>query len=154
MKKNLFLILVLILACIFPAGAQTYEEYLKQQQQQYNAYVKEQQEGMLKLQQEYNDFVKKRNEEFAKYLEKEWSKYEAFKANKLVDAPKLPDPIKYDPPRMVPPPVKVVVKDMPMLLPLKAEQERPQVVPIPEKTNRRLEVPVDFFGQNLINLVI
>ena len=36
MKKNLFLILVLILACIFPAGAQTYEEYLKQQQQQYN----------------------------------------------------------------------------------------------------------------------
>lgn len=150
MKKNLFLILVLILACIFPAGAQTYDEYLKQQQQQYNAYVKEQQEGMLKLQQEYNDFVKKRNEEFAKYLEKEWSKYEAFKANKQVDAPKLPDPIKYDPPKIIPPPVKVVVKDMPMLLPLKAEQERPQVVPVPEKTNRRLEVPVDFFGQNLI----
>ena len=46
MKKNLFLILVLILACIFPAGAQTYEEYLKQQQQQYNAYVKDQQEGI------------------------------------------------------------------------------------------------------------
>ena len=64
MKKNIVLILILVLACSFPAGAQTFEEYLKQQQQQYNAYVKEQQEGMQKLQQEYNDIVKKRIEEF------------------------------------------------------------------------------------------
>lgn len=150
MKKNLFLIVVLTLAVNFPVGAQTFEEYLKQQQQQYAGYVKEQQEGMQKLQQEYNDFVKKRNEEFAKYLEKEWSNYHAIKANKPIDAPKPPEPLKYDPPKAAPTPVKVVVKELPVALPPKAEQEQPQLVPIPDKTVRRLEVPVDFFGQNLV----
>jgi len=150
MKKNRFLILVLMLVCTFPAGAQTFEEYLKQQEQQYNSYVKEQQEGMLKLQQEYNDFVKKRNEEFAQYLEKGWIKYEATKANKPDDAPKPPEPTKYEPPKSAPAPVKVVVKELPPIVPPRAEQERPQLVPIPDKTARRLEVPIDFYGQNLI----
>jgi len=150
MKKNVVLILVLMLACTFPAGAQTFEEYLKQQQQQYNAYVKEQQEGMQKLQQEYNDFVKKRNEEFAKYLEKEWTNYSAFKANKPIEAPKPPDPVKYEAPKAPPVPVKIVVKELPPIAPPKAEQERPQLVPIPDKSVRRIEVPIDFFGQNLV----
>lgn len=150
MKKNLFLILVLTLAYSFQVGAQTFDEYLKQQQQQYNNYVKEQQEGMKKLQQEYNDFVKKRNEEFAKYLEKEWSSYQSFKANKPVEAPKPPDPLKYEPPKIAPPPIKVVIKDQMLINPLKAEQERPQLLPIPEKVTRRLEIPVEFYGQNLI----
>jgi hypothetical protein len=150
MKKNLFLILVLTLICNITAVAQTFEEYMKQQQQQYNNYVKEQQEGMQKLQQEYNDFVKKRNEEFAKYLEKEWTNYDAFKANKPVDAPKPPDPVKYEPPTAAPTPVKVIVKEQPVVLPPKAEQERPQLLPIPDKAVRRLEVPIDFFGQNLL----
>ncbi len=150
MKKMISLILVLTLACTIPAGAQTFEEYQKQQQQQFNNYVKEQQEGMQKLQQEYNDFVKKRNEEFAKYLEKEWVNYHAIKANKPVDAPKPPDPLKYEAPKLAPPPLKVVVKELPVVLLPKAEQERPQPLPVPDKTARRLEVPVDFFGQNLV----
>ncbi|HEY5510479.1 MAG TPA: hypothetical protein VIK10_05550, partial [Prolixibacteraceae bacterium] len=150
MKKNVVLILVLMLACTFPAGAQTFEEYLKQQQQQYNAYVKEQQEGMQKLQQEYNDFVKKRNEEFAKYLEKGWTKYEAIKANKPIDAPKPPEPVKYEPPKAAPAPVKIAVKEQPVIIPPKAEQESPQPVPIPVQTVRRIEVPINFFGQNLV----
>ncbi len=150
MKKNFLLILVLMLVCSFPAGAQTFDEYQKQQQQQYNAYVKEQQEGMQKLQQEYNDFVKKRNEEFAQYLEKGWINFTAIKANKPVDAPKPPDPLKYEPPKAPPSPVKVVVKEMPPVVAPKAEQERPQLVPIPDKSVRRVEVPIDFFGQNLV----
>ncbi len=150
MKKNWLLILVLTLACQLPAGAQTFEEYLKQQQKQYNSYVKEQQEGMQKLQQEYNDFARKRNEEFAKYLEKEWSNYDAVKANKPVEAPKPPEPVKYEPPKAVPAPIKLVVKELPPVVAPKAEQERPQPVPVPDKTGRRLEVPVDFFGQNLV----
>ncbi len=150
MKKSLFLILVLTLACCMPVGAQTFDEYLKQQQQQYNNYVKEQQEGMQKLQQEYNDFVKKRNEEFAKYLEKEWVSYDAFKANKPIEAPKPPELPKYEPPKVVPPPIKIIIKEPPVILPIRAEQERPQPVPIPEKGVRRLEIPVDFFGQNLV----
>ena len=150
MKKNLFLILVLILTGSFPAVAQTFEEYKKQQQQQFNNYVKEQQEGMQRLQQEYNDFVKKRNEEFAKYLEKEWTNYDAFKANKPIDAPKPPDPVKYEPPAATPTPVKVIVREQPVILPPKAEQERPQLLPVPDKTVRRLDVPIDFFGQNLL----
>ena len=150
MKKNLFLILVLTLTCIFPVGAQTFEEYMKQQQQQYNSYVKEQQEGMLKLQQEFNDFVRKRNEEFAKYLEKEWINYDAIKANKPVEAPKPPNPLKYESPKTAPAPVKVVVREQPVIVLPKAEQERPQPVPVLDKTIRRLEVPVDFFGQNLL----
>jgi hypothetical protein len=147
MKKYFFLVLILV--CNIPVGAQTFDEYLKQQQQQYNNYVKEQQEGMQKLQQEYNDFVKKRNEEFAKYLEKEWVNYEAIKANKPIEAPKPPDPLKYEAPKVAPPTVKIVAKEPPVLLPLKAEQERPQPVPIPDKSVRRLEIPLDFFGQEL-----
>ncbi len=150
MKKIPLLILVLTLAYCLPVSAQTFDEYLKQQQQQYNNYVKEQQEGMQKLQQEYNDFVKKRNEEFAKYLEKEWVSYDAFKANKPAEAPKPPELPKYEPPKVVPPPVKVVIKEPPVILPIRAEQERPQPLPIPDKTVRRLEIPVDFFGQNLV----
>ena len=150
MKRKLFLILVLTMTCILPAGAQTFDEYLKQQQKQYDSYVKEQQEGLLKLQQEYNDFVKKRNEEFAKYLEKGWISYDAVKANKPVEAPKPPDPFKYEPPKMAPTPVKVVARELPVIVLPKAEQERPQPLPIPAQTIRRLEVPVDFFGQNLV----
>ena len=150
MKKIWLLILVLTVAFNFPVGAQTFEEYQKQQQQQYDSYVKEQREGMQKLQQEYNDFVRKRNEEFAEYLEKEWSSYHAVKANKPVEAPKPPDPVKYEPPKAAPVPVKVGVKELPPMVAPRAEQERPQAVPLPDKAVRRLEVPVDFFGQNLV----
>lgn len=116
MKKKIFLILVLTIAYCLPVGAQTFDEYLKQQQKQYDNYVKEQQEGMLKLQQEYNDFVKKRNEEFAKYLEKGWISYDAVKANKPVEAPKPPDPFKYEPPKVTPAPVKVITKEPPVII--------------------------------------
>ena len=142
--------MILLVACHFSGSAQTFEEYLKQQQQQYNSYKKEQQEGIQKLQEEYNDFVKKRNEEFAKYLEKDWSNYNAIKANKPVEVPKPPAPVKYEPPILAPTPIKLVAKQIPPKVAPKDEQERPQLVPLLDKTVRRLDVPIDFFGQNLV----
>lgn len=150
MKKKSVLILLLLLSCSYLSPAQTFEEYVRQQQKQYDSYVKEQQEGLLKLQQEYNEFVKKRNEEFARYLEKEWTNYNSFRANKPVEAPKPPDPPSYVPPKTAPVPVKIVARELPVPVPPKAEQEKPQPVPVPDRQPRRLEVPVDFFGQNLV----
>ena len=147
--RNVGLIIVLLFVFGLSAHTQTFEEYQKQQQQQYGQYVKEQQEGMKKLQQEYNNFVKKHNEEFAKYLEKEWQSYSAFKANKPVEMPKPPAPVKFEPPKQMPAPVKIKSIEPPIVFLPKKEELKPILVPIPEKTGRRLEVPFDFFGQQI-----
>jgi hypothetical protein len=147
--KTVGLIVAFVFVICFSVRSQTFEEYQKQQQQQFTPYVKEQQEGMIKLQQEYNDFVKKRNEEFARYLEKEWASYNAFKANKPVEMPKPPAPPKFDPQKESVAPVKIKTISPPVIILPQKEDPKPVLVPVPDKVGRRMIVPFDFFGQQI-----
>lgn len=93
--------------------AQTYEEWLKQEQANQEEMARKQAEGLDKLRKEYSDFVTKRDREFADFLKKRWTEFRIFKGELPPPEPK---------PREVPIAVKVRAEEPVML---KFRQENP-----------------------------
>ncbi len=91
--KPIIPILVMLLSFHFLQG-QTYEEYLRQQQAEFDQFRKEQQKNLDALRKDYTDFVKKRDKEFSTYLRQEWEKFKVFTGEKLPEKPK---------PKVIPP---------------------------------------------------
>ena len=72
------LLLVLFLMIGQVARTQTYEEYLKQHQADFNKFKDEQNQLMEKLRQDYRDWVNQHDKEFSEYLNQEWENYQVF----------------------------------------------------------------------------
>ncbi|MDD2559107.1 MAG: hypothetical protein PHE04_00335, partial [Bacteroidales bacterium] len=86
--KSPFLCLILFACLTMQAQTQSFEEYIRQEQEKLKQFEQEQIEGMERLRKEYAAYVAKRDQEWADYLKKEWENYSAFAAKELPAKPK------------------------------------------------------------------
>jgi len=68
--------------------SQTYEEYIKTQNEEFANYKLQQEEEMAKLAQEFDAYVRQADKEFTEFLKNEWEEYNAFQAIKIPEKPK------------------------------------------------------------------
>lgn len=118
-------ILLLVLSFSFVSTAQTYEEYVKQHQEDFRKFTEEQNRLMEQLRQEYADWVKQHDKEFAAYLEQEWQNFQVFAGKKIPEKPKPGVIPEYTPPKE----------------PVKPEAIRPLPV-VPPELDRSKPAPV------------
>ena len=76
--KKIIIISIVLISMSAVAKGQTFEEYKKQQEQQYADFKSKSEVEVAKLVNNYRDFVAKQNKEFGDYLEKEWKSYRSF----------------------------------------------------------------------------
>lgn len=76
--------LILISATVF---AQDYDEWVKQQEQEMSEMKKEYEQYVKEETERFNNYVKQRDKEFAEFLKSEWKAFEVFKGNKVEDMP-------------------------------------------------------------------
>lgn len=88
--KKLFLLSLGALFFYSPIFCQTYEDYVKKQQEQFNKLKKEQEQGIKKIKQDYNNFVKAQDEQFADFLKRNWKAFEIMTGK--IPAPDKPKP--------------------------------------------------------------
>lgn len=79
---------LLLCLAITSVYSQTWEEYQKQEQANYNKFVREQNDYLNKLRKEYDNYVKQQDKDFAAYLLKEWENYAVFSGKKAPEKPK------------------------------------------------------------------
>lgn len=82
------LVLFLLLALCWISQAQTYEEYVKQHQSDFQKFKEEQNRLMEKLRKDYSDWVKQHDKEFSDYLNREWANFQVFAGKKAPEKPK------------------------------------------------------------------
>ncbi len=79
MKKRIVILLfsqsLLLLICMQEVGAQTIEEYKKQQEAGKSEFVKGNNDGFVKFKKEHDEEIKKMDAEFKEFLKKGWIKY-------------------------------------------------------------------------------
>ncbi|MFZ4463664.1 MAG: hypothetical protein ACOYN5_07440 [Bacteroidales bacterium] len=97
MKKSIFLLAALLAASFTIVKAQTYEEYVKQQQKQMSEFQQKQDEGIKALQKQFEAYVEKRNKEYADFLKQRWESLDAMKGTPKPVQPKPPVITKFDP---------------------------------------------------------
>jgi hypothetical protein len=102
MKKFVFILVFLCVTGLRFSSAQTYEEYVKQQNKQLNEFKQQRDEGLKALQQQFENFVKERNAEYAAFLKQNWESYEAFKGNTRPVQPKPTIIPAFAPPKVIP----------------------------------------------------
>ena len=111
--------------------AQTYEEWLKQEQANFSKFQIEQQKMLQGMRNDYANYIKKQDKDYSDYLKKEWTNFQVFAGHNPTERPKpktipefkkLPDdPIKrsqiiikpLDIPRNIPPLVRLPVIQKP-----------------------------------------
>ena len=85
--KNLFLLLML-LSISSIIEAQTYEEWLKQEQSNFNKFRVEQEKMLQEMRDDYANYVKQHDKEYSDYLKKEWENFQVFSGKKPPEKPK------------------------------------------------------------------
>ncbi len=86
--KTPILSIMLFVCMSLQVQSQSFEEYIRQEQEKMKQFEQEQIEGMERLRKEYAAYVAKRDQEWADYLKKEWENYSAFAAKELPAKPK------------------------------------------------------------------
>jgi hypothetical protein len=132
MKKLLFLVALLWIATAQISFAQTYEEYVKQQNKQLNDFKQQRDEGLKALQKQFDDFVKERNKEYAAFLKQNWESYEAFKGNIKPAQPKLPIIPAYTPEKPKIDPVKPKIDTI-------QKPKKPEIVPAEKERAKEIK---------------
>lgn len=81
-------IIVFTLIFAIHSQSQTYEEFVKQRQTEFDRFRKEQADAISGLRKEYADYIRKKDREYADYLKNEWNKFQVFTGKKAPDKPK------------------------------------------------------------------
>lgn len=122
-------------------GAQTFEEYKKQRQQDFQQFKENETRKMQALRDEYDAFVRAREQEYEQYLKQAW---EAFEVSKAIPVPEEPKPLvipEFVPPAFTPEPepmeepVETPVEE-PVEEPAEEPEEEPVRPPIPPEAPR------------------
>jgi len=82
------LFLVILLSAFNAIQAQTYEEWLKQEQANFSKFQIAQQTMLQEMRKDYADFIKKHDKEYSDYLKKEWTSFQVFAGQKPPERPK------------------------------------------------------------------
>lgn len=95
MKNTLRLLLLTVLqfSCLL-AGAQTWEEYKKQEDENFRKFRQAEEAYLAKMKKDYQAWVDRHDKEFAAYLKGEWKPYKVEEAEKQPEKPKpvvIPD---------------------------------------------------------------
>ncbi len=77
-----------LLASTTPISAQTYDEWVKQRNQDKREYIEKEKAAFTQFVKERDEAIQKMDDEFKEYLKKEWTNYELFKAEKRKPEPK------------------------------------------------------------------
>ena len=85
-KRIFFLLMLLVTTSIIEA--QTYEEWLKQEQENFDKFRVEQQKMLEDLRNDYAHYVKKHDKDYSDYLKKEWGNFQVFTGKKPPEKPK------------------------------------------------------------------
>ncbi|MEI6435026.1 MAG: hypothetical protein WCP32_09295 [Bacteroidota bacterium] len=88
MKSKSIFILVLSLFYLSMLQGQTYEEFLKQRQADFQKFKERQESTIAQLRKEYADYVSKHDREYSAYLKEEWEKFQVFAGKKPPEKPK------------------------------------------------------------------
>ena len=100
-KRAKHLIVILVLLSSVNSFAQTFEEFKKQRNSDFQQYKENETRKMRQLQTEYDEYVKKRDQEFVDYLKQEWEKFNVFRGIIPPSEPK-PDIVpEYKPPQII-----------------------------------------------------
>lgn len=86
--KPPYLCLLLLVCLSVQVQSQSFEEYMRLEQEKMKQFEQEQMEGIERLRQEYAAYVVKRDQEWSAYLKKEWENYSAFAAKEMPVKPK------------------------------------------------------------------
>ena len=85
--KKLFLLLMLF-SISSVIEAQTYEEWLKQEQSNFNKFRVEQEKMLQEMRDDYANYVKQHDKEYSDYLKKEWENFQVYAGKKPPEKPK------------------------------------------------------------------
>lgn len=85
--------------------AQTFEEYKKQQQDQYQKFKEDREKQIKALADEFDEYVKKQDEEYTEYLKERWKQFQGFQGLEIPEEEPKPDiqPVFEKPERQKPP---------------------------------------------------
>ncbi|MEI6683848.1 MAG: hypothetical protein WCO44_14550 [Bacteroidota bacterium] len=84
-KLLLFIMLVSLSGTIM---SQTYEEWLKQEQDNFGKFKLEREKLLLEMRNDYASYVKQHDHEYSDYLKKEWENFQVFSGKKPPEKPK------------------------------------------------------------------
>ncbi|MDD2963744.1 MAG: hypothetical protein PHQ65_01485 [Bacteroidales bacterium] len=89
MKKKLHLMLIVLfqLTCLM-AGAQTWEEYKKQEEENFRKFRQAEEAYLEKMKKDFQNWVDERDKEFSSFLKGEWKPYKVEDAEKQPEKPK------------------------------------------------------------------
>lgn len=148
--KNILIVGLCLLS--LPHLGQTFEEYKKQQEEEFAAFKQKQQEFINQMQNEFDEYVKQRDQEFADFLAERWDSYQVEKG---VTPPNIPKPVvepKFDPENPFKDEVTTKQLKNPLLI-IEDGKARPVVPPTIKKSvelNADLEtVNISFYGNEL-----
>jgi len=136
--------------------AQTYEEYVKSENDKLNKFKNEQEKGLEKLQAEYNNYVEQADKEFSEFLKTSWVEYDAKQTEHIPESPK---PVLV-PKRDTQSDIKSIEpKQIALILPEKDKKAlfvKP-LLPIIQKTEiddyLKQTINVDYYGRQLVFFV-
>lgn len=141
MKHSLYLICCLLYLTIQDIHAQnTFEEYKKKREQDFNNYRNTKQK-------EFEEYRQKKNAEFAKYVAKKWEAFQAMKGSKPATYPKPVDPVVIpDTPDKQPEVTKIPIKDVIPAKPTPIQKSPVKLPPIQKNTPGQSKSKIIFLG--------
>ncbi|MEI6750130.1 MAG: hypothetical protein WCM93_13305 [Bacteroidota bacterium] len=83
-----FFLLAMLLLTFGATEAQTYDEWQKQEQLNFNKFKADEQKMLQKLRDDYSGYVKKQDKDYSDYLKKEWENFQVFSGKKAPEKPK------------------------------------------------------------------
>lgn len=88
MKKKIVLLVVLTMGLAGYTCGQTYEEYLRQENEAFRKFREQEKEAMARLEKEYTEYVNQRDREYTAYLKQEWERFRVFAGMQPPEKPK------------------------------------------------------------------
>jgi len=149
MVRTCLIRLMMVSVLLIPTqwlAAQTYEEFLRQHQEDFQQFKKEQEQLMHQLEQDYRQWVKAHDADFAAYLEKEWKQFQVFAGKPVPDKPKPGDVPVYTPPERTP---SDPIRKLPVVPSSVSPAVAPPVIirlPLIQQTEPEVDIPEDAFA--------
>jgi hypothetical protein len=82
--------IVIMLSTVSVTNGQSYEEWLKQEQANFDKFRLEQKKMLQEMRNDYANYVNQHDKEYSDYLKKEWDNFQVFSGKKPPEKPKPP----------------------------------------------------------------
>ena len=150
--KTKFLLIFLSILISFQLAGQTFEEYKKQQENEFAAFKQKQQEFIDQMQNEFDEYVNQRDQEFADFISEQWETFKVEEGEAPPEMPKPPELPSYDTAKEVKTSPLVKQLKNPLMV-IEDGKMRPVVPPsikkVTDSKNVDSNVKFNFYGNEL-----